>query len=123
MSPRLPFQQQHSHLNSLGSTVTSNPNAPATVGQGVRWGGHSDQQAKNSVFSNALSSPVRRSLHQAAQGGYNANNFMSSGNGPRNNETNCPPPHHHHQNRDTNSPASNDSMDMHADSPSHEFPY
>lgn len=121
MSPRLPFQQQHSHLTNLGPTVTSNINAPAaTVGQGVRWGGHSDQQAKNSVFSNALSSPVRRSLHQAAQGGYNANNFMSSGNGPRNNETNCPPPPH--QNRDTNSPA-NDSMDMHADSPSHEFPY
>ncbi|KAH7520749.1 hypothetical protein FEM48_Zijuj08G0178500 [Ziziphus jujuba var. spinosa] len=116
MSPRPPFQQQHSHSTNLGPTVTSNLVAPATVGQGVRWG-HTDQQPKNSVFSNALSSPVRRSLHQAAQGGYNSNNFMS-GNGPRNNETNCP-----HQNRETTSPTSNDSMDMHADSPSHEYPY
>ncbi|XWS44814.1 hypothetical protein CRYUN_Cryun15aG0081100 [Craigia yunnanensis] len=61
--PRLPLQHPHSQtatqLNSLGAPVPSNPFSSAIVGQGVRSG---DNQVKNSVFSNALSSPVRRSL-------------------------------------------------------------
>ncbi|GMY11216.1 putative S-acyltransferase [Fagus crenata] len=125
MSPRLPFQNQHAqnamHSTNLGAVVSSSPFGPATVGQGVR-SGQSDNQGKNTVFSNALSSPVRRSLqsYHLTQVGCHSNNTMSSGNGPRNNETN----YAHHQNRDnTNSPSSNDCMDMHADSPGHDFPY
>ncbi|PON52262.1 nuclear receptor family 2 group C protein [Trema orientale] len=120
MSPRMLLQQQHlqtaMHSTNLGPTV---PAAPTPAGQGLRWG-NSDQQAKNSVFSNALSSPVRQSLqpyHLAAQGSYHSSNFMPYGNGPRSNpEAN----YNHHQNRDT--PMSNDSLDMHADSPDNGFP-
>uniref|UniRef100_A0A5B7AHE4 Holocarboxylase synthetase n=1 Tax=Davidia involucrata TaxID=16924 RepID=A0A5B7AHE4_DAVIN len=125
MSPRLPLQHQHTqtamHLTNSGVPVSSNSFGPMTAGQGLR-SGHSDHQSKNSVFSNALSSPVRRSLqhYHLAQGGNYSNNVMPSGNGPRNNEINYP----HHQHRDSNPPSSNDSsMDMHADSPGHESPY
>lgn len=111
-SPRMLIQQQHLQ-NAMHSThlgPTNQAQTPAT-GQGVRWG-NSDQQGKNTVFSNALSSPVRRSLqsyHPAPQG-----SFRNS------NESNL----HHHQNRDTtSSPTSNDSLDMHADSPSYGNPY
>ncbi|KAG7983006.1 hypothetical protein I3843_04G082100 [Carya illinoinensis] len=102
MSPRLPFQNQHAqnamHPTILGSPVSSGPFRIAKVGHGVR-SGQSDNQPKNSVFSNALSSP-----------GYQ---------GPRNGETNyC-----HLQNRDTNSANFNDYMDMNADSPGHDFRY
>ncbi|XP_043711067.1 uncharacterized protein LOC122659965 isoform X1 [Telopea speciosissima] len=124
MSPRLNFQNQHSQpttnfMNS-GIQVSSGPFAAATVGQGLR-SGHSDNQAKNSVFSNALSSPVCRSLQHChlAQGG-SYSNSMPTGNGARNAETNFP----HQQSRDTNSACSNDSsMDMHAESPGHESSY
>ncbi|KAL0291396.1 UNVERIFIED_CONTAM: hypothetical protein Scaly_2639600 [Sesamum calycinum] len=71
-------------------------------------------QTKNSVFSNALSSPVRRSLqhYHLSQGGQYANNAM------RGNENTVS------QTRDPNPPSSNDtSMDMHADSPGHDSPY
>ncbi|KAE8655899.1 putative S-acyltransferase [Hibiscus syriacus] len=121
MSPRLPLQHMHSQtptqLNSLGAHVSSNPLSSAITGQGVRSG---DNQGKNSVFSNALSSPVRRSLqhYHLTQGGYNSNNVLSSLNGQRNNESNYP----HHQNRDANSPSPNDCMDMHSDSPAHDSP-
>ncbi|XVE86630.1 hypothetical protein DITRI_Ditri18aG0049900 [Diplodiscus trichospermus] len=122
MSPRLPLQHPHSQtvaqLNNLGAPVSCNPFSSAMVGQGVRSG---DNQVKNSVFSNALSSPVRRSLqhYHLVQGGYNSNNVvLSSVNGQRNMENN----YSHQQNRDVNSPSSNDSMDMHADSPGHYFP-
>lgn len=118
MSPRLAVQHQHSQavLNNSGLPFSSIPYAPSTVGPGVR-SGQPDHQAKNSVFSNALSSPVRRSLqhYHLTQGGYQ----MLPGNGPRNGDTNNA---HHQQNRDANSPSS-DSMDMHADSPGHEFTY
>ncbi|XP_012469935.1 uncharacterized protein LOC105787885 [Gossypium raimondii] len=114
MSPRLPLQHPHSQApmqsNNLGAPVLSNPLSSVNVGQGVRPG---DNQVKNSVFSNALSSPVRRSLqpYHLAQGSYNSNNILSSVNGQRNNESNyC-----HQQNREANSPSSNDCMDMHAD--------
>ncbi|KAK8672874.1 hypothetical protein V6N13_111231 [Hibiscus sabdariffa] len=117
MSPR-PHSQTPTQLNSLGVPVSSNPFSSAIVGQGVQSG---DNQVKNLVFSNALSSPVRRSLqhYHLAQGGYNSNNVLSSLNGQRNNESNYP----HRQNRDANSPSSNDCMDMHSDSPAHDFPY
>lgn len=124
MSPRLPFQNQHSqnamHPSNLGAPGSFSPLGISVVGQGVRTG-QSDNQAKNSVFSNALSSPVRRSIqsYQLSQVGYHSNHISSYGNGPRNNETNPS----NLQNRDTNSPSSNDCMDMHADSPGHDYSY
>ncbi|KAA8530962.1 hypothetical protein F0562_005671 [Nyssa sinensis] len=124
-SPRLPFQQQQSQtamqLTNSGVPVSSNSFGPVIAGQGLR-SGHSDHQAKNSVFSNALSSPVRWSLqhYHLAQGSPYSNNIMPTGNGSRNNESN----YSHQQNRDSNPPSSNDSsMDMHADSPCQESPY
>lgn len=56
--PRLSFQQQQPHTLKSGH-FSSSPILPAKSAQGVRSG---DYQAKNSVFSNALSSPVRQSL-------------------------------------------------------------
>ncbi|KAK4394135.1 hypothetical protein Sango_1884300 [Sesamum angolense] len=116
-SPRLPFQhQQQSHTamqtTHSGIPVSSNAFGPATVGQGQR--SVNSDQTKNSVFSNALSSPVRRSLqhYHLSQGGQYANNAM------RGNENTVS------QTRDPNPPSSNDtSMDMHADSPGHDSPY
>lgn len=122
VSPRLPHQHQHQHtqttmhVTNSGAPVSSNSFGPAAVGTGFRFGNF-DQQPKNNVFSNALSSPVRRSLqnYHLAQGSYYSNNVMSAGNGPRNSET---------QTRDSNPLSSNDSsMDMHADSPGHESSY
>ncbi|KAJ7974013.1 Holocarboxylase synthetase [Quillaja saponaria] len=114
MSPRAPLQQQHSQpaMNS-GFPVSS-----GSSGQGTR-SEHCDNQPKNSVFSNALSSPIRRSLqhYHIGEGGYNPNSGMSVGNGGRSNE----PSFLHQQGRDSSALSSNDSaMDMHADSPSHE---
>ncbi|XP_044491164.1 uncharacterized protein LOC123215133 [Mangifera indica] len=54
MSPRLPIQHQH-----VPNTYI--PYTPPAAGPEVR-SGQPDHQVKNSVFSNALSSPVRRSL-------------------------------------------------------------
>lgn len=124
MSPRQPFHQQNSqtamHTN-FGASIPSNAFAAANVvGQGMR-SGQPDQQAKNSVFSNALSSPIRRSLqpYHLAQGSCPSSNLMSSGNGTRHSEMTYPSG----QNRDTNSSNSSDCMDMHADSPGHDFSY
>ncbi|KAI3451056.1 hypothetical protein Pfo_007721 [Paulownia fortunei] len=117
-SPRLPFQQQQQQSqNAMQSThsgipVSSHAFGPATVGQGLR--SVNSDQTKNTVFSNALSSPVRRSLqnYHLSQGGHYANNAT------RSNENNG------NQSRDPNPPSSNDtSMDMHADSPGHDSPY
>ncbi|KAF7834205.1 holocarboxylase synthetase [Senna tora] len=124
VSPRQPFHQQHSqnamHANNVSAPVPSNAFTAAVIGQGIR-SGQPDQQPKNSVFSNALSSPIRRSLqpYQLAQGGSLSSNVMSSGNGTRN----CEIGYSNGQNRDTNSSNSTDSMDMHADSPDHDFSY
>ncbi|KAG6403395.1 hypothetical protein SASPL_135613 [Salvia splendens] len=114
-SPRLPLQQPQTNnlmqLPQTGLPVSSNSFGPATVGQGLRVG--NSDQSKNSVFSNALSSPVRRTLqhYHLSQGGFSSNNAI------RNNENST------NQNRDTN-PSSNDtSMDMHSDSPGHDSPY
>ncbi|KAF2297518.1 hypothetical protein GH714_024919 [Hevea brasiliensis] len=83
---------------------------PITAGQGTRTE-HCDQQPKNSVFSNALSSPVRRSLqnYHIAQDSYYPPGGPPSGNGTRSNEPNFL----QHQNRDPNPVSSNDSsMDI-----------
>ncbi|KAG8373285.1 hypothetical protein BUALT_Bualt11G0008000 [Buddleja alternifolia] len=115
-SPRPPFQQHSQVVNQsthTGYPVSSNAFGPSS--QGIR-SGNSDQ-SKNSVFSNALSSPVRRSLqhYHLSQGGYNGNN---NNNATRSNENSG------NQARDQNALSSNDtSMDMHADSPGHDSPY
>ncbi|XP_042017705.1 uncharacterized protein LOC121765573 [Salvia splendens] len=115
-SPRIPLQQPQTNnlmqLPQTGLPVSSNSFGPATVGQGLRVGNL--DQIKNSVFSNALSSPVRRTLqhYHLSQGGFSSNNAI------RNNENST------NQNRDTNPLSSNDtSMDMHSDSPGHDSPY
>ncbi|KAK6118424.1 hypothetical protein DH2020_047841 [Rehmannia glutinosa] len=105
-SPRLPLQHQQQPQTLMqsphsGTPVSSNACGPT---QGQR-SGNSDQ-TKNSVFSNALSSPVRRSLqhYHLSEGGYSANSATRS----NENSTN--------QTRDNNPPSSNDtSMDMHAE--------
>ncbi|KAL0340141.1 UNVERIFIED_CONTAM: hypothetical protein Sradi_4530900 [Sesamum radiatum] len=112
--PRVPPQQQQTLmlLPHSGLPVSSNAFGPTTLGQGQRPGNL--DQTKNSVFSNALSSPVHRSLqhYHISQGGYSANNATCS----NQNNTN--------QNQDTNSLSSNDtSMGMHPDSPGHDSPY
>ncbi|KAL2528080.1 hypothetical protein Fot_20778 [Forsythia ovata] len=112
--PQSAMQSTHS-----GTPVSSNSFGPATFGQGLR-SGNSDNQTKNSVFSNALSSPVRRTLqhYHLTHGSSHTNNIIPSVNGQRNNENTC------HPGRDPNPPSSNDtSMDMHADSPGHDSPY
>ncbi|XP_044485994.1 uncharacterized protein LOC123211369 [Mangifera indica] len=112
VSPRLPIRHEHpqSGLHNLGIPMASIPWMPSAAGPGIRCG-QPDHQVKNSVFSNALSSPVGHSLqqYQLSQGGYQ----MSSGNGSRNRDTNSLHP----------SSPSFESMDMHADSPGHQFPY
>ncbi|MBA0721013.1 hypothetical protein Golax_008593 [Gossypium laxum] len=124
MSPRAPSQQQHSQpamqFMNTGFMVSTGSSGQTAV-QGTRPD-HCDQQSKNLVFSNALSSPVRRSLqhYHIAQEGYCPNGGLPSGNGARSNE----PSFLQNQTRDSNPLSSNDSsMDMHADSPSHESTY
>lgn len=111
-SPRAPQQHQNSQPIQFtnSSFLSSGPSGPISASQGAR-SEHCDQQPKNSVFSNALSSPVRRSLqnYQIAQGGYYPTGGPPSGNGPRSNEPNFI----QHQNRDPNPVSSNDSsMDI-----------
>ncbi|CAA7403028.1 unnamed protein product [Spirodela intermedia] len=67
MSPRLPSQPA---VHLAGSNF---PAAPASAGQLGPRGGQLDQAKNSAVFSNALSSPVRRSLqpyHLAQSGGF-----------------------------------------------------
>uniref|UniRef100_A0A5B7ABT5 Holocarboxylase synthetase n=1 Tax=Davidia involucrata TaxID=16924 RepID=A0A5B7ABT5_DAVIN len=125
MSARAPVQNQHSQpampFTNSGFLVSSGSSASPTAGQGFR-SEHCDQQSRNYVFSNDLSSPVRRSLqnYHIAPGGYYSNGVQPSANGVRNNESNFL----QHHNRDSNLLNSNDSsMDMHADSPGHESTY
>ncbi|KAI3885826.1 hypothetical protein MKX03_022566 [Papaver bracteatum] len=91
-----PHQPTVNNIMNSGPHVSSGSFGPTTVGPGIGHPRslHPDHQVKNSIFSNALSSPVRRSLQ------------------------------HYHlsqdQTRDSNPPSSNDSsMDMH-DSPGHD---
>ncbi|XP_061357119.1 uncharacterized protein LOC133301501 [Gastrolobium bilobum] len=116
MSPRAPPQHQQSQpvmpVTSSGIPVTSGSSGQTIAGQGLR-SEHYETQPKNSVFSNALSSPVRRSLqhYQIGEGGYYTSG-LSMGNGNRNAE----PGFLHQQSRDSTAVSSNDSaMDMHAD--------
>lgn len=124
MSPRQPMHQQNSHTamhnTNFGASIPSNAFGATVAGQGIR-AGQPDQQPKNSVFSNALSSPIRRSLqpYHLAQGSFPSCNIMSSGNGTRNSDMT----YANGQNRDTNSSNSSDCMDMHSDSPGHDFSY
>ncbi|CAL0328557.1 unnamed protein product [Lupinus luteus] len=93
-------------LDYCGEEQSTSPRAPLQQqqSQAVMHVPSSDNQPKNSVFSNALSSPVRRSLHQAG------NHSRVLGN--RNTE----PDFLHQQSRDSVTFSSNDSaMDMHAD--------
>ncbi|KAL2935653.1 Pyruvate kinase [Bienertia sinuspersici] len=117
MSPRAPVTHHHpqtpAYIPNTGFLV-SGPSAQTPSTQGPR----SDQfenQTKNSVFSNALSSPVRRTLqhYHLAQGGYCPNGGPSPTNIARNTENNL--------NRDSNS--NDSSMDMHQDSPGPESNY
>ncbi|XP_008786494.1 uncharacterized protein LOC103704817 [Phoenix dactylifera] len=120
MSPRLQFPshpQTTMHFTNTNIQASSGVSGPATVVIAPRTG-HSDQ-TKNSIFSNALSSPVRHSLQPynlAQDGGYYPNCALLNGSGTRNHEVVFP-----NQIRGSNSLNSNDtSMDMHSDSPSHE---
>ncbi|KAG8044893.1 hypothetical protein GUJ93_ZPchr0008g13984 [Zizania palustris] len=108
VSPRV-----HQHPPSANPFANSSiqPSAglygQATIGSAPRPS--LSDQSKNPIFSNALSSPVRRSLqsYHLTQG---------SGNGVRNTETNSA------GNRETNSAGSNDtSMDMVSDSAGNEY--
>lgn len=89
MSPAAQYQhqphaQQQNQFSVTNTQTSSGVVGLAMIGQGPRQG-HSDQN-KNSVFSNALSSPVRRSLqpfHMAQGGYYSANNASQVGNGGR----------------------------------------
>ncbi|CAL9049113.1 unnamed protein product [Musa banksii] len=117
VSPRSPFQHQSTmHVTNSGIQPTSGIFGQPTAGLAPR-SGHSDQ-AKNSVFSNALSSPVRRSLqpyHFAQGGGFYGNGVLPTGNAESRNH------HDPNENRGTNSLGSNDSsMDIHTDSRPHE---
>ncbi|KAK9748729.1 hypothetical protein RND81_02G076200 [Saponaria officinalis] len=95
MSPRAPVQ----HFTNSGFLV-SGPSAQTPSPLASRP--DQENQAKNIVFSNALSSPVRRSLqhYHLAQGGYSPNIARSS-------DLNFT--------RESNS--NDSSMDMHQDSP------
>lgn len=119
MSPRPPPQHsQPLHFANSGFHVSPGPVGVAAPGHGLR--SDHDQQPKNNVFSNALSSPVRRSLqnYHIAQGSHFANNAQPP-NATRHNETNS-----QNQNRDSNGYNSVDaSMDMHSDSPGHDSTY
>ncbi|XP_027925218.1 uncharacterized protein LOC114182531 [Vigna unguiculata] len=116
MSPRAPLQHHQSqptlHIPVSGFPVTSASSGQTIAAHGLR-AEPGENQPKNSVFSNALSSPIRRSLqhYQIGEGGcYSNGPFMGSGN--RNTE--------HgfllQQGRESTIVNSNDSaMDMHPD--------
>uniref|UniRef100_A0A7N0V8Q7 Uncharacterized protein n=1 Tax=Kalanchoe fedtschenkoi TaxID=63787 RepID=A0A7N0V8Q7_KALFE len=118
MSPRLP--QNSFQPANLAAPIPSGVFGLVHAGQGAR-SGLVDHQTKNSVFANSLSSPVRSNFHHChlAQGGFNSNNVLPSGIGPRSNENTYP----NSQNRESHSHSSNDSMDMHSDSPGHQSGY
>ncbi|KAI3981554.1 hypothetical protein MKX01_007474 [Papaver californicum] len=120
MSPRLQTQQHYQQPPTNISMNSSGHVSSGSCGPGVGPRlANSDNQVKNSVFSNALSSPVRRNLqhYQLSEGAFHPNSLsmLASGNLNRNNNDNI---FIHHQSRDSNSPTFSDStMDMHSDSP------
>uniref|UniRef100_A0A7N0TS13 Uncharacterized protein n=1 Tax=Kalanchoe fedtschenkoi TaxID=63787 RepID=A0A7N0TS13_KALFE len=104
-SPRLPPHQHPQvamQLNNLSAPIT----VATAVGQGTR-SGHLDQQAKNSIFSNSLSTTVCRNLQNlTTEPSYNSSPSLPTG------KTNSPNQHSRHD----SPPTSNDSTDdMHAD--------
>ncbi|KAK8710940.1 hypothetical protein V6N13_146249 [Hibiscus sabdariffa] len=122
MSPRQSFHQNPqavTHMNALSFPFSSTLISASTIGQGARSG---DYQAKNSEFSNAISSPIQGSLEHyqsVHQVGHHINNVVSSSaDRPQNHETN----YNHQHNGEANSSIFNDCMDMpmHADSPVYE---
>ncbi|KAH7686554.1 hypothetical protein IHE45_04G113300 [Dioscorea alata] len=116
LSPRLPPQHQPPQ-STPQYTNTSGYSLPS-VGLSLRTS--LSDQTKNMVFSNALSSPVRRSLqpYHLAQSGEHLDGVLPPGNGTRN-----PEPYSSGQTREHNSFGLTDtSMDMHSDSPIRE-PY
>jgi hypothetical protein len=100
MSPRAPPQNQQPPpmMPATSFPISSGSSGQTIAGQGLR-SDYSENQPKNSVFSNALSSPVRRNLqlYQVGEGGN--------------------PSFLHNQSRDSNAVSSNNdsAMDMHAD--------
>ncbi|KAG9140233.1 hypothetical protein Leryth_014680 [Lithospermum erythrorhizon] len=121
MSPRPPTQNQNPqqmHFINPGFLATSGSSGVLSAGHGPR-SDPCEQQPRNNVFSNALSSPVRRSLqnYHISQEGYFSNNVQPS-NVIRNNEGNFTS----NQNSDSNpvNSTNDSSMDMHADSPNHD---
>lgn len=111
---RSSFQHQYQTTMQMTNSSIQHPSASfgqPTAGLAPR-STHSDQ-SKNSVFSNALSSPVRRSLQpfHIDQGGFYNNDGLPTGNTESRN-------HDPSQNREANSLSSNySSMDIHTDSP------
>lgn len=110
VSPTAPQQHQQSqpvmHVTGSGFPVTTGFSGQTIVGQGL-GSVHCDNQSKNSVFSNALSNPVR----QIGEGG-NYPSGLSMGSGNRSSEHSSL----HQQSRDSAAFSSNDSvMNMHAD--------
>ncbi|GMI98071.1 hypothetical protein like AT4G09830 [Hibiscus trionum] len=112
MSPRPSFHQNPqttTHMNVVSVPFSSTPISASTIGQG----------AKNSEFSNAISSPIRGSLQHfqsVHQVGYHSNNVVSSSaDRPQNHDID----YIHQHNEEANSSIFNDCMDMpmHADSP------
>lgn len=111
ISPRA-APQPATQVASSGFTVTPGSSCQTVVGQGL-GSEHCDNQSKSFEFSNALPSPVRRSLqhYQVGEGGSYLSG-PSTGNGNQNTESIF----FHHQSRDSTAFSSNDSaMDMHAD--------
>ncbi|KAL5703513.1 hypothetical protein ACHQM5_022133 [Ranunculus cassubicifolius] len=97
MSPRHLFQHQQPQPTMLFQNSAAQVSSGSLGLPGPRPG-HVDHQAKNSVFANALSSPVRRSIQHY---------HLSQG--ARTNENSSHPP----SGKDSN----DSSMDMNADSP------
>ncbi|KAL9323855.1 hypothetical protein ACSQ67_008712 [Phaseolus vulgaris] len=117
MSPRAPLQHHQSqptmHVPSLGFPVISASFGQTIAAQGLR-AEPGENQPKNCVFSNALSSPIRQSLqhYQISEGGCYSNGPSMGGNGNRNTELGFLP----QEGRESVVVSSNDSaMDMHAD--------
>ncbi|CAO2834790.1 unnamed protein product [Amaranthus hypochondriacus] len=124
MSPRAPIAHHHpqapSHFANTGF-LHSGSSAQIQAAHVPPRSEQYENQTKNSVFSNALASPVRRTLqhYHLAQGGYCPSGASPPppGNAARSNESN----YGSNQNKDSNS---NDSlMDMHQDSPGPESSY
>lgn len=112
--PPLLNQNTNTYPTVYPSSAILGSNGPPAVIQNIGLDNF-DHHPKNLDFSNALSSPVRRSLqnYQLSQGAY-----LTSSAQPANATR-------QHATRESGSSNSNDasSMDMHADSPGHESTY